>query len=99
MPSFVLNQPIETTTPEIEVTVLRNELPPGRHTFQLVVVDDSGNASTPTVTEVIVRDNAKPTAVLDAPAAVDVGKSFVLSGKRSSDVGGAIVKYIWTRLT
>jgi hypothetical protein len=100
MPEFKPGQPVETTTPDVEVTVAPNApLPAGRHRFQLVVEDDSGNRSEPSTTEVIVRDTQKPTAVLDAPREADLGRSFQLSGKRSSDVvPGKIVKYIWTRL-
>ena len=100
MAEFRPGQPIETDVPTVEVTVTPGApLPVGRHRFQLVVVDDSGNQSEPSVAEVIVRDRQKPTAVLDVPAAVDFGSSFRLSGSRSSDVApGKIVKFIWTRL-
>ena len=99
MPEFRAGQPVVTETPEVEVTVAANApLPAGRHRFQLVVADDSGNSSDPSVTEVIVRDTQKPTAVLDAPREVELGRSFQLSGRRSSDIGGRIVRYTWTRL-
>jgi hypothetical protein len=99
MAEFRPNQPIETDTSDIEVTVSpASPLPVGRHQFQLVVVDDSGNQSEPAVFEVIVRDTSKPTAVIDGPRAVDAGSSFQLSGRRSTDVGGRIVKYRWTLL-
>ncbi len=99
MAEFQPNAPIETTDPTIEVTVTpAKPLPVGRKRFQLVVVDDSGNQSDPDVVEVIVRDAQKPTAVIDAPRLVDFGKSFQLSGTRSSDVGGRVVKYVWTLL-
>jgi hypothetical protein len=99
MPEFRAGQPVTTNTPDVEVTVAPNApLPAGRHRFQLVVEDDSGNSSDPSITEVIVRDTQKPTAVLDAPREVELGRSFQLSGRRSSDVGGRIVKYTWTRL-
>ena len=99
MAEFQPNAPIETTDPTIEVTVTpAKPLPVGRKRFQLVVVDDSGNQSDPDVVEVIVRDAQKPTAVIDAPRLVDFGKSFQLSGARSSDVGGRVVKYVWTLL-
>ena len=100
MPDFKPGQPVETDAPDVEVTVSPNApLTAGRHRFQLVVVDDSGNRSEPSITEVIVRDTTKPTAVLDAPREVDLGRSFQLSGRRSSDIApGRIVKYIWTRL-
>jgi hypothetical protein len=100
MAEFKTGQPVETTTSDVEVTVTPSSpLPAGRHRFQLVVEDDSGNLSAPDTVEVIVRDTQKPTAVLDAPREVELGRSFQLSGKRSSDVAtGRIVKYIWTRL-
>jgi hypothetical protein len=100
MPEFRTGQPVETDAPDVEVTVSPTALlPAGRHRFQLVVVDDSGNRSDPSITEVIVRDTTKPTAVIDAPREVDLGRSFQLSGRRSSDIApGRIVKYIWTRL-
>jgi hypothetical protein len=99
MPEFRVGQAVVTDNPEVEVTVAPNApLPPGRHRFQLVVTDDSGNASDASVAEVIVRDTQKPTAVLDAPREVELGRSFQLSGRRSSDVGGRIIRYTWTRL-
>ncbi len=101
MPEFRTGVPIETADPVVEVTVTpTSPLAAGRHQFQLVVVDDSGNASTPSVVEVIVRDTQKPTAVLDAPREVESGNSFQLSGRRSSDIPpGRIVSYRWTLLT
>jgi hypothetical protein len=99
MAQFRPNQPVETEASEVEVTVSpASPLPAGRHQFQLVVVDDSGNESEPAVLEVIVRDATKPTAVIDGPRLVDVGRSFQLSGRRSADAGGSIVKYRWTLL-
>ena len=56
MAQFVTGQTLETAESEIEVTVNpQNPLPVGRHRFQLVVVDDSGNVSAPDVVEVIVK--------------------------------------------
>ena len=99
IPQFVINQPIETTEPEIEVTINpQAPLSVDRHRFQLVVVDDSGNVSEPDSAEVIVRDTSRPTAVLQAPGEVNFGQSFSLSGRQSSDIGGRIVKYRWTLL-
>ena len=99
MPEFRAGQPVVTNTPDVEVTVAANApIPEGRHRFQLVVEDDSGNSSEPSITDVIVRDTQKPTAVIDAPREVELGRSFQLSGRRSTDVGGRIVKYTWTRL-
>ena len=99
MPQFVTNQTLETTEPEIEVTVnLQAPLPVGRQRFQLVVVDNGGNVSEPDVAEVIVKDTSRPTAVFQAPREVHFGQSFSLSGRQSSDIGGRIVKYRWTLL-
>jgi hypothetical protein len=42
---------------------------------------------------VIVRDTQKPTAALDAPREVDLGRSFQLFATRSSDIApGRIIK-------
>lgn len=100
MADFNLNTPIETTEPTIEVTVsANNPLRLGRHRFQLVVVDDSGNQSTPDSVEVRVIDTQNPTAVLTAPASIAFNNSFTLSGEDSSDVGGGrVVRYRWTYL-
>lgn len=70
----------------------------GRHRFQLVVNDNSGNSSLPTAVEVIVVDNIAPTAVLDAPPTVTIGAAVQLSAARSTDVGGAITQYVWTHV-
>jgi hypothetical protein len=100
MAEFRPGVPIVSDTPDIDVTVSpAAPLPVGRHRFQLVVVDDSGNESEPAVHEVIVRDTTRPTAVIDGPRAVDAGRSFQLSGRRSSDPPpGRIVRYQWMLL-
>lgn len=100
MAVFKVDTPISTSESTVEVTVTEeNPLAVGRHRFQLVVVDDSGNQSEPDEVEVRVIDTEKPTAVLDAPSQVKFNTSFNLSGKRSVDVGGGrIVTYIWTYL-
>jgi len=101
MAEFIPNKPIETTEPKIEVTVTpKNPLAIGVNRFQLIVIDDAGNASEPAVVEVIVRDTNRPTAVLDAPKQVEIGRSFSLAGDRSSDVApGKVAKYIWTLIS
>src|SRR5688572_8960859 len=98
MANFVLNTPIETDVPTIEVTLsATNGLALGRHRFQLVVVDDSNNESAADVVEVRVIDSQRPTADITGPDSVPFGTSFPLSGVRSSDVGGGrIVRYRWT---
>jgi hypothetical protein len=81
MPEFRAGQPVVTNTPDVEVTVAANApLPAGRHRFQLVVEDDSGNSSEPSITEVIARDTQKPTAVLDAPREVELAVAFNSQG-------------------
>jgi hypothetical protein len=98
MPEFTPGTPIKTDAPKIEVTVTPlKPLRPGRHVFTLSVVDDAGNASRNTAEfTVIVVDGEAPTAVLDGPARVAFGTSFVLTGERSTDVGGTIKTYIFT---
>jgi hypothetical protein len=100
MAQFVINAPITTDTPAVEVTVTADKpLPIGRQRFQLVVTDDSGNASKPDVVEIIVADQDAPTAVLTAPRVVGFGHSFTMSAERSFDAGGGkIVRYVWTYL-
>lgn len=101
MGTFVPGQAVVTTEPQVEVTVAPSSpLSPGRHRFQLVVVDDSGNESAPAMVDVVVIDNRKPTAVIDAPSTVPFGTSFSLSGARSSDLPpGKIVQYQWQQLS
>ena len=100
MPVFVVNTPIESTDPRIEVTVSANSpLRVGRHRFQLVVFDDSGNQSLADAVEVRVFDGDRPTAVLQGPEQVAFAQSFPLTGERSTDVGGGrIVRYVFTYL-
>ncbi len=100
MAVFVPGQEVQTSESSVEVTVTpTSALPPGRHRFQLIVVDDAGNQSEPAVVEVIVVDDKKPTAVIDAPARVSAGASFKLTGARSSDLApGKIVSYRWLRM-
>lgn len=109
MPEFIPNQPIETSEAKIEVTVEpQNPLPIGPHRFQLIVTDTAGNKSTPHEVEVIIRDTQRPTAVLDirdiegrpTNNQIEYGQSFILSGKRSTDIPpGEIVQYRWMLLS
>jgi hypothetical protein len=97
MPRFDINVPIETDQPNITVEVDRAApLVTGRHRFELVVTDDSGNESESTAILVIVADRERPTAVLDGPDVVNFGASFELSGRRSFDIGGTIKVYRFT---
>ena len=97
MATFLPGQPVTTSDSSVEVTVSRAApLSPGRHRFQLVVVDDSGNVSDPAFADVIVIDDKKPTAVIEAPARVPFGTSFTLSGARSTDLPpGRITQFRW----
>lgn len=99
MPKLDINVPLETDQPTIvvEVDPLR-PLPRGRHSFQLEVVDDSGNVSLPDVLQVIVADRERPTAVLQGPQVVDLGKPFEVNGAKSFDIGGQITGYRFTYL-
>ncbi len=98
MATFNLGVTVETAEPGVEVTINPDApLAVGRHRFQLVVVDDSGNNSLPDTVDVIVRDSKLPTAVLTVPTQVEFGENFGLDGRKSSDVApGRVVKYIWT---
>lgn len=96
---LLVNQPVVGTAPDAVFEITNDPAAPlkvGNHTFQLQVTDDSGNVSQPTTVRVIVIDDKAPTAVIDAPTRVSIGAGFTLSGKRSSDVGGKLVKFTWT---
>ena len=84
-------------------------LKPGKHVFQLIVTDDSGNDSDTASVTVIVVDQDRPTAVVDMLDAnggrisdpevkVPFGKPFQLTGDRSSDIGGVVKVWNWTLL-
>lgn len=86
----------------------QNPLKPGKHVFRLVVTDDSGNASDPALVTVIVLDKERPTAVIDVlntagmvippPSTITFGERFLLSGKRSDDIGGTVTTWTWSLL-
>jgi|SRR5436190_24175475 len=88
------------TTPESSVSVdvtPTAPIAPGVHHFQLIVVDDAGNASEPATAQIIIKDSTKPTAVLTiVPSQVDPGVSFRLDGSKSADLPpGKIKEFIW----
>lgn len=92
-----INQPITAAEPTLVIKPSANQpLAVGAHTFQLEVEDNSGNRSAPARIRVVVLDDKAPTAVIDGPDRVPVGTAITLSGARSSDIGGQIVRYIWT---
>jgi hypothetical protein len=98
-----VNQPVEGTAPDATLIIEVDPAKPvrvGTYVFQLRVTDDSGNVSSPTEARLIVVDEGKPIAIIDAPIRVPFGKGFTLSGERSSDVGGGkIVKFTWTLIS
>lgn len=98
MAEILPNQPITQESPVLEVTFgnIVKSLPPGVHTFQLVVVDDLGVSSDPVIEQITVQ--GKPVAALDGPDRVAVGQSFKLDGSKSTAPGGKIVKWIFTRV-
>ncbi|MCX7111117.1 MAG: hypothetical protein NTX45_13520 [Proteobacteria bacterium] len=100
MATFIINQDVTTDTPTVEVTIdPNNPLPPGRHRFRLIVVDDAGNTSAGDEVSVIIADIDAPTAVLNAPSIVGTGKSFNLDGSKSFDQGGGrVTKFVFTYL-
>ena len=98
------NPKVETTDSQLVIQMPKKKLAVGKHSFNLTVEDDSGNPSTPALITVIVIDTAAPTAVLDLNDAngrlisdgrVSFGSGFILSGKRSVDIGGTLAKFIW----
>jgi hypothetical protein len=94
-----VNQPLEGTAPDATLVVEVDPAKPlavGAYTFQLEVVDDSGNKSKAVLVRVTVVDNQAPSAVISAPRTVPFGEAFTLSGADSRDVGsGTIAKYRW----
>jgi hypothetical protein len=95
-----VNQPVEAAAPDATLVVAvdpARPLPVGAYTFQLEVVDDSGNRSQPVQARLFVMDTQAPTAIISAPRTVPFGQEFTLSGAESRDVGGgAIARYVWT---
>jgi hypothetical protein len=57
---FELNKPFESDQPTVEVDT---GLPAGRHQFQLVVINDRGQRSQPTVATVIVEPPPQPSPI------------------------------------
>lgn len=110
MAKFIPGTDTNITSNEALLEVLSSQsspLRPGKHVFQLVVTDDSGNNSDSANVTVIVQDLDRPTAVIDLINAdgsrnpspvvnVPYGKPFQLSGDRSSDVGGSVKVWNWS---
>ena len=97
-------QKVETADSSLVIQMPAQKLAVGQHRFNLTVEDDSGNLSKAAQITVIVVDSTAPTAVLDlhddqgrtvADGRIAFGSGFILSGKRSVDIGGTVSKFIW----
>jgi len=86
---------VETSEAVFTFTYASYPLVPGPHVVTLTVVDTSGNHSTPALHQVLVVADTVPTALLDAPEAIDRGDPLVVSGAGSTDTVGTIVQYVW----
>ncbi len=104
---LLTNPKVETTDSQLIINMPNKKLPVGQHKFQLTVEDDSQNQSQPVLITVIIIDTTAPTAIVDLNDAqgrlvtdgrISFGSDFILSGKRSQDIGGSIVNYIWELL-
>lgn len=101
---------VKSDEPLLEVTAsAATPLKPGKHVFQLVVVDDAGNDSAPAAVTIIIEDRERPTAVIDTLDArggriaepevrLPFGQAFRLTGDRSSDIGGSVRVWNWELL-
>jgi hypothetical protein len=97
-----VNQPIEAAAPDSTLVITIDASRPlriGSYTFQLEVVDDSGNRSQPVQARLFIVDSEAPSAIISAPRTVPFNTEFTLSGAESTDVGGGtIARYVWTLL-
>jgi len=97
-----VNEPIAAPAPDATLILVVDPAKPlkvGAYTFQLVVVDDSGNESKAAQARVVIVDSQAPTAIISAPRTVPFATDFTLSGAESSDVGGGkVARYVWTLL-
>jgi hypothetical protein len=106
MVTFTKGVPITVVQPSVSVdNTGPSTLPIGSHRFRLVVTDDAGNQSDGAFVDIIITDAGRPTAVIDVldergnrvvDFKISSGKTFALSGGRSTDVGGQVVSYSWT---
>lgn len=76
-------------------SLVLDELPMGRHTLTLVVVDNAAERSAPASAIVIVNDTEPPTAVLRVAPIVSEGNQITLRADESFDVAGDVASYRW----
>lgn len=99
---------VKATEPTLEVVIdATNPLKVGKYVFQLIVADDSGNMSDPANVTIVVLDRERPTAVITVindqneriptpTVEIPFGRKFILTGDKSTDIGGTVKGYIWT---
>jgi hypothetical protein len=112
MAQFTIGKDTEVKSPDTTLSIVMdptNPLKVGKHVFQLVVVDDSGNPSAPATVTIVVLDKSLPTAVIEVINAqnqristptveIPFQQTFTLVGDKSTDVGGVVKMYVWTLL-
>ena len=93
------NLPLTGTDTE-QLGFVADSLEPGEldvtHIFTLTVTDNDGGTHTATVT-VTVTPNARPEAHAGPDQTVISGATVTLDGSESTDSGGSVTGYTWTR--
>lgn len=112
MAKFVFGSQTDATSDEPTLEIVIDPAKPmkvGKYVFRLVVTDDAGNDSDPQDIIISVLDKDRPTAVItlinaqgeriNTPSVeIPFGQKFMLTGDKSTDIGGNVVKYQWTLL-
>ena len=65
-----VNEPIDAAAPDASLIIVvdpTNPLKVGSYTFQLEVMDDSGNRSKPVQARLFIVDTQAPSAIISAP--------------------------------
>jgi len=98
--SLQVNVPLQGKAPDATLLIVMDPakpMPVGAYTFQLEVIDDSGNRSQPVQARLFIVDTEAPSAIISAPRSVAFGSEITLSGAESRDVGGGTIStYVWT---
>ena len=69
--------------------------------YEIFAITRLGNVKVPVDLTVVApppTDTAAPTAIITAPQTVPFGNALTLSGANSSDVGGTVKRWTWTKL-